>query len=304
MTVASIRTTTLILAIPLSLGLLAACGPMEEGDGNGNGGGSSTATLTLEGSHLPSLGSDYVWEGWLVTDGSPESTGRFSAQDGTSSYTFDVSGDLADKARDGGKFVLTIEPKEGDDPKPSKTKLLAGTLESGSTNATIDAEPALGTDFSSAQGTFLLNAPSSDSASYKNGIWFIKPMNGNKTAGLTLPELPEGWQYEGWVANSGGPVTTGRFSMPDGADSDMGGPKAGSKGTPPFPGQDYVKGDGKRDLTNGYKAVISVEPQPDNSPKPFTLKPLVGSISDAGAGKPQQMDNKSGNAPSLSVTLE
>lgn len=39
-------------------------------------------------------------------------------------------------------------------------------------------------------------------------------------------------------------------------------------------------------------AVISIEPVPDNSPNPFTLKPLVTAISDpGGAGIPQTMGN-------------
>lgn len=292
------------LSIISSLALLSACGPMND-DGNGNGTNGKSAQLTFDGSSLSSLGGDYVFEGWLVVNGTPESTGRFSVKDGKSSYEFDVPADLADKAKDGGKFVLTIEPKEGDDPAPSKTKYLAGTLKDGSTTATIGAGPALGTDFSSATGKFILAAPSSDSASYKNGIWFIEPKSGMKTPGLDLPELPEGWEYEGWVANSDGPVTTGRFTSVDGEDSDGGGPAAGSKMTPPFPGQDFVKGSDKIDLTTGgYKAVISVEPKPDNSPKPFALKPLVGSITDAGAKMPQSMDNKAGNAPTLSVTIQ
>ena len=295
------KRTLFALATILSLGVLAACGPMDEEQTDGDK--TSKSTLTLSGSSLPSLGGDYVWEGWLVVDGSPKSTGRFSVEDGKSEYNFEVDGDLAKKARKGGKFVLTIEPKQESDDGPSKTKYLAGTLDGGSTTATIAGGPALGTDFSSASGTFILAAPSSDSATYKNGIWFIKPMNGNKTPGLNLPTLPDGWQYEGWVANSDGPTTTGTFTGVDGADSDMGGPSAGSKGTPPFPGQDFVDGN-KLDLTGGYKAVVSVEPKPDNSPKPFALKPLVGEISDAGAKMPQQMQNKSSNNPTLSVTLE
>ena len=37
---------------------------------------------------------------------------------------------------------------------------------------------------------------------------------------LDLPTLPAGWVYEGWVVGPDGPVTTGRFTMASGADSD------------------------------------------------------------------------------------
>ena len=51
---------------------------------------------------------------------------------------------------------------------------------------------------------------------------------------------------------------------------------------PPFPGEDYLVNApmGLTFPTNlaGGTAVISIEPDPDNSPNPFTLKPLVKMI--------------------------
>ena len=51
---------------------------------------------------------------------------------------------------------------------------------------------------------------------------------------------------------------------------------------PPFPGEDYLVNAPSglsfpTDLAGG-KAVISIEPVPDNSDAPFLLKPLVGDI--------------------------
>lgn len=51
---------------------------------------------------------------------------------------------------------------------------------------------------------------------------------------------------------------------------------------PPFPGEDYLENAPAgltfpTDLAGGT-AVISIEPFPDDSPAPFTFKPLVGSI--------------------------
>jgi hypothetical protein len=51
---------------------------------------------------------------------------------------------------------------------------------------------------------------------------------------------------------------------------------------PPFPGEDFLFNAPAgltfpTDLMGGV-AVISIEPSPDNSADPFTLKPLVGNI--------------------------
>ena len=51
---------------------------------------------------------------------------------------------------------------------------------------------------------------------------------------------------------------------------------------PPFPGEDFLTNapaglSFPTDLAGGT-AVISVEPEPDDSSAPFTLKPLVGPI--------------------------
>jgi hypothetical protein len=102
-----------------------------------------------------------------------------------------------------------------------------------------------------------------------------------------LPTLPEGWKYEGWVVINGQPVTSGTFtntSATDDAD-----PFSGSMSLPDvngmdgfFPGEDYLMNapsglNFPTDLAGGT-AVISIEPYPDNSPNPFTLKPLVHNI--------------------------
>jgi hypothetical protein len=101
--------------------------------------------------------------------------------------------------------------------------------------------------------------------------------------------LPSGWAYEGWVVVDGTPITTGRFLDPTMADFDGAGPTSGPDGFPPFPGQDYINP--PVDLL-GQTAVITVEPEPDNSPAPFTLKPLIGPIpSDLPIGTLSPMDN-------------
>ena len=242
--------------------------------------------FALDISGLEDLGDDYVYEGWLIVNNAAVAAGRFSVNaDGhLSEQVFSVdSADLAAATT----YVLTIEPAVNDDPAPSAVHILGGDFDGDSTHLTIDHASALGTDFADAAGsTFFLAAPTGDDAPYQYGIWF---------AGLNLPELPAGWVYEGWVANADGAISTGIFRDGGAADSDAGGEAAGPNAAPDFPGQDFINP--SIDLTDGYTAVISVEPDPDNSEAPFTLKPLVKMIEDAGAQVDQTLDYSSDSFP-------
>jgi hypothetical protein len=151
-------------------------------------------------------------------------------------------------------------------------------------------------------GAYILAAPSGGgSAPYANGIWWLDPSAGPGPS-LVLPELPTGWVYEGWVVGGAGPISTGRFTSASGEDSDGTGPDAGPNPGPPFPGQDFV--DPAIDLTSGYVAVISVEPEPDNSSGPFTLKPLMDRvIDDVGEGVLQPMSRNPAALPSGMAAL-
>lgn len=251
-------------------------------------------TLTLDFTGLDDLGSDFAYEGWIIVNGEPVSTGVFTVMGGVPSQThFDIAAfDLAAAA----KFVLTIEPSPDSDPMPSSTHYLAGDFMGSDADLMIGDPAALGDDFLGSMGDYILNTPStgSDDSDYANGIWWLDPTAGPGPT-LTLPTLPAGWMYEGWVVGPGGPVTTGTFTSASGFDSDAGGPTAGPDPTPPFPGQDYIM---PPMPLIGYAAVITVEPYPDNSPMPFTLKPLVdGSIDDVGIGVLQSMGNNAGSFP-------
>ncbi|WP_067145922.1 anti-sigma factor [Pseudotamlana agarivorans] len=239
----------------------------------------STTNLDLNISGLENLGTDYVYEGWIMVDGSPLTTGRFTVNDSgelsQSSFPM-MSEDLSSATA----FILTIEPAVGDDPAPSKTKLLAGDF-SGDTGAlSISHAAALGNNFETAAGEYILATPTNGSNNDENsGIWFLNLASGSPSVGLNLPTLPEGWKYEGWGVQ-GQPLTTGTFTMVDEADDFDG--FSGTMSGPPFPGEDFLMNaptgvSFPLDLAGGV-AVISIEPYPDNSPAPFLLKPLVGNI--------------------------
>lgn len=239
--------------------------------------GPSTSNLTLNLQGLEALGDDYVYEGWIIVNGAPVSTGTFS--DVSSAQVFSVNTDMLNSAT---RFVLSIEPAVDPDPAPADTKVLVGDFsgQSAALNSTIVA------DFSSASGTYILATPTDmDDTNEASGVWFLDNSSGSPAVGLNLPTLSAGWQYEGWVVFDGTPVSTGTFTDPAMADANAAtSPYKGAAGNGPgYPGEDYVMGSAAgvifpTDL-KGRTVVISVEPWPDNSPAPFALKPLAHMVS-------------------------
>ena len=280
-----------VLGVFISLLLLGSSTIAFAQSANGSKDNSQPWLVSLNFKGLEDLGEGWAYEGWVIIDGEPVSTGTFTVDENgvASQTTFGFEGSY--HHRDLGPFVLTIEPSPDPDPAPSATHLLAGDFRGKRAKLRVNHPAALGNNFKRASGDFILAVPSDSSGAtpYTHGIWWLN-LDSTPSAGLSLPTLPAGWVYEGWVVGPDGPISTGTFTDVAAADSDGGGATAGPDGTPPFPGQDFVNP--PTDLT-GYAAVISIEPSPDNSPAPFTLKPLVDSnIEDLGAaGLSQSMEN-------------
>lgn len=255
----------------------------------------TTKNINLNISGLEDLGANYIYEGWLIVDGAPVTAGTFSvdASGNLSKTSFEVSISDAEKAS---TYVLTIEPMPDSDPAPSKVHILAGDFNGSDANLSVGHGAALANDFSSSTGGYILATPTDDSSDNENsGVWWLDPSAG-PGAGLSLPTLPEGWEYEGWAVIDGTPISTGKFTSLIAADgaSPFSGPNQG----PAFPGEDLLINapagvSFPTDLA-GKTVVISVEPMPDNSPAPFTLKPLVGPVpSDATDHTFYNMNNNS-----------
>jgi hypothetical protein len=244
-------------------------------------------TLDLTFTGLDPLANGFHYEGWAIIDGMPESTGKFNVDAGGGLTTvdgtpipggsFETGIDLMSTA----KIVLTIEPAGDMDAIPADTHVLAGDVSGGMAALVAGDGAALGNDFASAAGDYILATPTNgDMTDENSGIWFLSLATGMPAVGLVLPTLPAGWAYEGWAVIEGEPVTSGRFTAVDMADDAD--PFSSTMPGPPFPGEDYLlNAPGMltfpTDLAGGV-AVISIEPQPDDSPMPFTLKPLVGDI--------------------------
>ena len=242
---------------------------------------SGKTKLGLEFMGLSPLGPNYRYEGWLIVNGMPVSTGRFNITPSgqMSPNVFNVKGDDVEMAT---TFVLTIEPQPDNDPAPSDVHVLAGDFNGNMADLTISHGAALGTDFAAAMGKYILATPTNGpNTNEKSGIWFLDLSSGSPMKGLNLPTLPAGWIYEGWTVINGVPVTSGKFMMGEGVDMFNGFSSTENPG-PPFPGEDYLMAAPKglsfpTDISGGF-AVISVEPYPDNDPAPFAIKPLAGMI--------------------------
>lgn len=239
--------------------------------------GPQTASLDLSVSNLANLGTGEQYEGWIIVGGNPVSTGTFTVNDmgQLSQSTFTVDQADLDNAT---AFVLSIEPIPDSDPAPSAIKLLGGDFSGSSASISVNHGAALGDDFSSASGKYLLATPTTTTDNDEtSGFWFIDNTSGSAEPGLSLPTLPAGWVYEGWAVIDGSPVSSGTFTMVGTADNSA--PFSGSEQGPAYPGEDFVQNAPAgltfpTDLT-GNTIVVSIEPSPDNSAAPFLLKPLV-----------------------------
>jgi hypothetical protein len=269
--------------------------------------------LTVNG--LQALQNGFHYEGWVIVEGAPLSTGKFNIRpDGTltgfgntavlNGNTFKPEIPLAQATA----VVITIEPSGDRDQRPALTKVLAGPVANGKASLTPQDAQAIGVDFGSASGQFILATPTDGrmDTNETSGIWFLNPNGGNPTPGLSLPMLPRGWRYEGWVVFFGMPLTTGKFRAVDRPDEMalFSGPRMG----PPFPGEDFLR-NALRGLPfptdlSGKGVVITVEPDPDDSVTPFQLAPLRGTVPTPGAPvTPYNLENQSAGLATGQATL-
>lgn len=279
-----------LCTLGLSIAVLTACGDRlnSASDESPNALDNQGPQLELKLSGIDPLSGQH-YEGWLVNSNGVVSTGRFNLNDSGLIYLVNSSGEMQkmigqdesasfsfdQPVTNGDLFVLTIEPDGDNDDGPSSVHYVGGSFNNSVALATTDHSSAIGAEFSTSSGSYILATPSNGPSTHNQGIWFLD----SGAPSLQIPTLNTGWAYEGWVVNTvtGEAISTGTFSSASGADSDGAGATAGPNAAPPFPGQDFINP--ARILNDGnYIAVISVEPSPDFDPAPFTLKILKDEI--------------------------
>lgn len=270
--------------------------------------------LVLSFTRVEPLANDYHYEGWAIIGGEAKSTGKFNVDtlgniidtDGAeiANGEFDVGFDMKDATA----IVISIEPAGDTDEIPSSTKFLAGDVADDKADLMVEASQALGDDFMTAAGKYILATPTNgDTTNELSGIWFLDLGTGTPAVGLTLPTIPAGWKYEGWAVISGQPVTSGKFISVDAADDAA--PYSGPLAGPPFPGEDYLE-NAPAGLTfptdlSGGTVVISVEPEPDDDAAPFAIKPLVHQVPDpAQDHTTYDMTNQANTIPTGKATIQ
>lgn len=188
-------------------------------------------------------------------------------------------------------LVITIEPSPDLDPAPSRIVILSGRAREDSARLRFPA------DLKNASGSFILATPTdNDSANETAGVWFLDP-DPAPAASLQLPDLLDGWVWEGWGVTQGSPLSSGRFSSPTAPDesSQFSGPLPG----PPFPGEDFLANlpsgvSDAVDLADGSSVIVlTIEPDlggdDPTGDGPFSIKPLVRMVP-AGAMDHQSID--------------
>lgn len=240
----------------------------------------SPLTLNLQG--LSNLGDSEVYEGWIMVNGIPQTTGIFTVNDAgmVSQTSFQVETTDLESAT---AFILSVEPANDTDPAPSDIKILSGAFSGDS--AMVNTTEMIG-DFTGISGTFFLRSPTDEMMGTANnmndqyGVWFGDIDQGMPPiANFVLPMLDDSkWVYEGWVVADGTPISTGRFTAFDMQDDFNG--HSGTAGTGPnLPGEDFFNNPPMGvmfplDVRNRM-VIISVEPAVNDDPAPFLLKPLL-----------------------------
>lgn len=262
----------------------------------------TTTALNLSITGLENLGSEFLYEGWVIVDGAPVSTGTFSVDDNQalSQSSFTLDSDVLARAT---SFVLSIEPNPDPLTTPADTKIFVGDFDGNTASLTTGT---VASSFDTVSGEFIIAAPTGTGIAEEkySGIWFLNDSSGSAVSGLELPTLEAGWKYEGWVVIDGVPLSTGTFTSVEGTDE--GSPFSGTNPGPPFPGEDFLLNapDGVTFPTDvrSKTVVVSIEPNPDNSSAPFTLKPLAGMVAEDAMGVQQVGTNVSASFPSGSVS--
>jgi len=260
------------------------------------------------------LANGFHFEGWAIINGDSVTTGKFNVDAGGN--IVDLSGNvIANGEFDTGvdlsgtiAIVFTIEPAGDTDAIPADTHYLSGSLANLSASLSVGHAAALGDDFTSASGNYILATFTNEDATDENsGIWFLDLFSGSLAQGLNLFTLPAGWNYEGWAVISGTSVTTGTFTNLAAVDDAA--LYSGTQGGPFFPGEDFLQSafSGLTFPTDiaGGTAVITIEPSPDDNAAPFTLKPLVGFILSSAADHfTYAMDNNASGFPTGSAIIK
>jgi len=207
-----------------------------------------------------------VYVAWLITDqGIPTKILRINNVDiQNGNYTSKIDFNMG-PIQSAQIFNLTIERLKNDSTPllPSNLLILSGrfTFNTAKVSITSDENTLL-----NISGIYNLATPTdgNDTIDEKSGVWFVDSLTavGGPKQGLKLPELYNGWIYEGWVKINDKFISTGKFKTHAGSDDSS--KYSGNVPGFPFPGEDFLQNapDGLSfplDLS-GASVYVSIEP--------------------------------------------
>jgi hypothetical protein len=307
-----------VFAVCLWFVLLAGCGNDDDG-GTQPPPADIQLTLTNLPASSPAAGHYELWISFV--EPRPGGTRHANATP-VGKFRINASGQIVDLAGAPDPFeapddviwayavdtFITIEPDGDTDTVASGPGFIGGSIINRQSTLSTNGADALNVSFGSAAGSTILAAPStSDSTDAAEGVWFTNPEG--SAGSLTLPTLPTGWVYEGWISRTNGVATLGRFSDPQAADSDLSGPLHDSGGrvdTPgdafPFPGSDFPYA--SRVVLTPGTAFVTVEPlQNQDGAGPFPMRILEGSWGAGGLSTPTTLSNVSTGLPTGTLSI-
>lgn len=239
----------------------------------------TTKDVSMNITGLPDLGPNYRYETWIAYNNMAISLGTFDVDASGTMSTNTFTGSTVD-IESATVLVVSIEPFPDSDPTPSDVKILGGGFYNDVSTLSISYVAAVSSDLSTAAGEYVIAAPTTTtSADDVSGVWFYNPSA--SIPQMTLPTLSTGWEYEGWAVIDGTPMSTGKFTNPSIADNSAL-YSATEAAAPNYPGEDFVQ-NAPAGVTlptdlSGKEVFVTVEPVTDNSPEPFILKPLMGTV--------------------------
>lgn len=225
-------------------------------------------------------------------------------------------------------YRVIVTPTSTDSAKgPSSYKIIAGKVTANSSKFNVGNDLILDFDFEKSQAKYILDTPTDTlNNNPKRGIWFlnldttisdIEDSSGtvigtdttiSQESGLDLPELPNGWIYEGWIIMNSDTVSIGTFVEPYGAD-DSSKYGAGTAGGYNFPGEDFIENPPPgiifpTDLS-GKQIFITIDaPHPATSYTPFRLIPYISTVPMNCESKTNySMQNNSESFPNGSIII-
>lgn len=153
--------------------------------------------------------------------------------------------------QDTAQVIIVDDGVSTNDPAPDLEFLSVDLAGAGSS---FSLRYSTASHFDNDTGTFFLanftggsGVPASVSNSANYGIWYGQRVLGaGITSSLTLPALPSGWVYEGWVVPPGpnppDPISTGRFTVVNATDlSDQYSGDYSNAFSLPVPGEDFLQ---------------------------------------------------------------